>query len=245
MNGRDIDDLPVISASIRKILQEESRGIKESRERVFFLCNNNNGHGDIFSAKISNDSTLSYIDDSVIEKKCGIAGGTIIHTHGVASGLPSSIDWMTYKEKFVEMPLVKMMCSTGIDGVFCVDRDGKKRARMFTPDEKSSLMKSTAMKRWTGDVVFCDKISREPDVKLACSIQRETGEKEDEVLIGIFDELLVAGGISTAGERDADIAMFTPDMDREIECFGAGEGNVKRLACVVKDAMLDFVPERR
>jgi proteasome lid subunit RPN8/RPN11 len=208
------------------ILDEEITSIKETRERAFFLCGN--GKKVVMNTEGPRDKARFYLFKDDMKKSCGNTPVTIFHTHGVGTGLPSYTDWETYKKHHDRFPMVTGHCSIGVDGMFCVGRDGDLQRVPMTPARERRMLAETGLKKFSGHAVFCDKIVGDGKEKFSCTIQ--TG-LDTERPAGKFTEVSMSGGIVWNGDKDADVSMFSPFHDKEIECYADVTGTGKRMTC--------------
>lgn len=228
---------PFEPVTLSRLLDNEIKTIKDGKEIVSISCKNGIIK-DLHS--VGNDERPEIVlDDAFIKKMCKNSKASIIHTHGLTSGLPSTTDLKSYDELFNTIKSVDKSCSIGIDGIFCVDKYKKKTSFNFEPNTQDLLIGIAKIKKWEGDSIFCDKIARE---KYYCTMEneRDTGQQ----IIGIFDDISVTGGVSWLGTKDADFLMFSPDNDKKIECFGS-ENNIRRLTCLLKGTIHEFSNQRR
>lgn len=215
-------------ALVEKIADAVSRSISKSSEEAYMACGN--GKTSILGTG-NNESVDADVSEKGSEDLCGKKGSILFHTHGLGSGIPSSSDIVSNKHIFGSIGNVKASCSAGLDGIHCVGRDGERFSKGFTKVQEEMIVSSSGIKTWNGDSIFCDKVQKEPNEKYLCISQKEKN-KEDQDIMGVFDEVSMVGGIANAGLKDADIAMFSDKDDRSIKCFGTTSGR-KNLACIL------------
>lgn len=198
--------------------------ILQSREIAFIACADGSIH-DQASVSKWNGVNLPDFDP---EKTCNGKEASIIHTHVVSSSLPSLRDVASYGLQFTHHHSLKEGCSAGIDGVFCIGRDGNMTREPFTGKQERMILEKARVDKWIGEQVFCDKLVDGKKNYYACSIQ-DLGRVEK--TMGIFKEVSFHGGSSWIGDEQSDVSMFISLPSLQIECFGARD-NGMQLSCV-------------
>lgn len=218
---------------VNNLLDEATKSITDDVEHAFIGCGNGKIKP-IWNLDGSNaERVQADISDEAIAEFCGKNSGLVFHTHSNASGKPSSSDVVTSEALFKDVKTAKASCSVGNDGIFCIDRDGTRVDRLFNDKEMNKLVSKSGMQTWKGDTIFCDKIDKEPNERFFCVSQAET-KKGEQVLMGIFDEVSMAGGMAIAGLADADVGMYSDSTKQAITCFGSNPPGKGRLACILR-----------
>lgn len=225
MRSRSILDRPKV---LDKILGKEIESVNQSRELAFTICNDGRLQDHPTTGKW-NKITIPGYDPG---KTCGKKGSSIFHTHVVLSAMPSLTDVDGYGREFSRHPSLKRGCSVGVDGIFCIGKNGKITVKEFTPDQEQRLLDSTKITKWRGDQVFCDKITEGEETLYACTMQ-EYNKKEHPM--GIFKEVSMHGGSIWSGDEQSDISLFSPLPSMKIHCFGL-EGGSMQLSCIARDS---------
>ena len=224
MSPSSILDRPRV---IDGIVAKEIESAMQSRELAFVVCQDGSVHDQHVIGKW-NDIIVPDFDP---EKTCKGKEAHVFHTHVVSSSLPSLRDTMSHSNRFRSHPSLKSGCSVGIDGVFCIGRNGVVEMKKFTPDQEKRLLKSSNVTKWTGDQVFCDNLVKDGESFQACTIQN-LGARE--ISMGIFKEVSMHGGSTWSGDEQSDVSMFSPLPSMQLECFGSTGGKMQ-LSCVVRE----------
>jgi hypothetical protein len=209
--------------STRHAIDEEVNGIESTSERVFFTCGGSKHVKETTGSTDKPVANFSRFDFA----SCGKKPVAIVHTHGIASGVPSNVDIETNKGLF-EFPGVKVACSTGIDGIFCADKKGHVRRSSLSKPQEKRVLDETGTVKVSGDSVFCDDIGGGAG-KYFCSVQQGLNPEKP---IGLFDDVSMVGGISWGADGKADLTMST-QPGKTINCFAGTRGKEKRLSCIV------------
>ena len=213
------------SDTIGKIIDRQVKSVLESKEVAFMVCRD---------GSVRDQNTIGEWNDIKVPdfdpgKSCGGKGAVSFHTHSGSSSLPSLKDISSFNKMFGIHPSLKAGCIVGVDGSWCIGRDGKITRKKFTESQEKRFLDESGTKKFIGDDVFCDKISSGKDTKYYCTAQFQ-GKRERP--IGIFDEVSMHGGSVWTGSSVADIAMFSHLPSTRLECFGS-TGGVKQLACML------------
>ena len=211
--------------SIRHAVDEEMNSIESTSERVLYTCGGSKHVKETAGTVNKPVATFSPFEFA----SCGGKPVTIIHTHGIASGTPSSVDLETNKELMKLRPGIRSMCSIGVDGIFCADRKGSVRRRELSKSQEKQLLDASGVVKISGDSVFCDEIGGGAG-KYYCSIQQGSSPGKS---IGMFDDVSMVGGLSWGVDDKADLTMSSPP-GKKTNCFAGTRGKEKRLSCIVE-----------
>jgi len=209
--------------SIRHAIDEEIKGIETSTESVFYTCGGKKHGKENIGTPEKPDVEFTSLDFM----KCGKKPVAVIHTHNIASGMPSNVDIDSYKNH-LDFPEVKLKCSIGVDGVFCADTKGIVRRQSLSRSQEKEVLDATGTVKVAGDSVFCDEISG-GDGKYYCSIQQGLNAEKP---IGVFDAVSMVGGISWGMDDKADLTMSSLP-GKKASCFAGTRGKTKQLSCIV------------
>lgn len=210
---------------MNKVIEKEIESILSSREIAFLACKDGTVHDQPSTGKWNKITVPGFNP----EKACKGKDAFLFHTHVASSSMPSMLDNESYSTYFKRYPSLKQGCSVGLDGIFCIGRNGKVSTKEFTNEQENRILDEANVKKWHGEEVFCDKIVDGGQPLYACSVQN-FGMREK--VIGIFKEVSFFGGSAWAGDGQADVSMYSPLPSLQIKCFGS-TGKGMQLACML------------
>jgi hypothetical protein len=222
------------SGIMNAVVSEQATSMKNAEERTFSVCKT----GKIVPISVKGTKFYPTIDRQELIKSCDGKKFSLFHTHGTGAALPSTTDYTSYGTLFKSSKLIEAGCSVGVNGIFCVTRNGKKWFEKFSQENDKNILNLSGAKKWTGESVFCDKIDRGGKNKYYCTIQDDDKEKSASAM-GVFDSISVAGGATWNGDAEADVEAFSQSREKKMQCYGS-TGKGKELTCILDGTHEEF-----